>query len=372
MRSATYASSEREENGQLGPPIFIIGTGRSGTTLLRLMLCAHPRIYIAHEASFYLFHALYGKRAAPREFLEYYFQTPWFRWLRLDPARVLAGLPDPLPPDRLGEAFEAIMRQKAAQYGRARYGDKTPSHSDHLRHLFADFPDARVIRMVRDPRGVALSLSRMPWASAGLWSNAHFCATERRQVAPFRDRILHVRLEDLLGEPRETMQRILDHIGEPWDDAVLDHARHLADAEDMPPFPWLAGAARPLGTPSARWQALPPVRLRAMERAARAVMTDMGYAPATLQREPSRLAVWWAAMREIPGWLRYLGAYVRLVLYLRDPRHFEDEHYRALWRRINPGSWALYPGFVIPSSPPLISPAASGPTADARAEGGTT
>src|SRR5229473_3096029 len=30
-------------------PIFVVGTGRSGTTLLRFMLCAHPRIYITHE-----------------------------------------------------------------------------------------------------------------------------------------------------------------------------------------------------------------------------------------------------------------------------------------------------------------------------------
>ena len=31
-------------------PIFVVGTGRSGTTLLRFMLSAHPRIYITHEA----------------------------------------------------------------------------------------------------------------------------------------------------------------------------------------------------------------------------------------------------------------------------------------------------------------------------------
>ena len=34
-------------------PIFVIGTGRSGTTLLRQMLNAHPRIHITHEAGFY-------------------------------------------------------------------------------------------------------------------------------------------------------------------------------------------------------------------------------------------------------------------------------------------------------------------------------
>ena len=34
-------------------PIFIIGGGRSGTTLARYILNAHPNIYIAEEISFH-------------------------------------------------------------------------------------------------------------------------------------------------------------------------------------------------------------------------------------------------------------------------------------------------------------------------------
>ena len=36
-------------------PIFVIGMGRSGTTLLRQMLSAHPRIHNTHEAFFYAY-----------------------------------------------------------------------------------------------------------------------------------------------------------------------------------------------------------------------------------------------------------------------------------------------------------------------------
>ncbi len=335
-------------------PIFIVGTGRSGTTLLRLMLCAHPRIYIAHEPSFYVFEAFYPRKAPRRRFLAYYFRTPWFRWLGVDPARVLAALPDPLPPERMGEAYDAIMREKAAQYGRVRYGEKTPSHASHLGRIFADFPGARVIHVIRDPRDVAQSLSRMPWASANPWTNARLCAQQWREAARFRDRLLEVRLEDLLASPEATMRRVLDYVGEPWDAAVLDHAANVPDADDMPPLPWLRQAARPLA-PAARPLSLRPAEIRAIERVSRPVMTAVGYEPVTLPEEPGALAVRWAALCGFGGWIHYVGAYFRLGLWLRDPSHFDGDKYALLWRRINRRAWANYPGLELPVAPALPS-----------------
>jgi hypothetical protein len=84
------------------------------------MLNAHPRIYLTHETSFYLANRLCPARATGTEFLEYYFRTSWFRWLRLDPRRVIARLSSALSREAVGTAFAAIMQEKAAQYGRPR------------------------------------------------------------------------------------------------------------------------------------------------------------------------------------------------------------------------------------------------------------
>jgi hypothetical protein len=334
-------------------PIFVIGTGRSGTTLLRLMLSAHPRIYITHEASFYVWEGLYRRRAPRREYLDYYFQTPSFRWLRLDPARVVEGLADPLPAERIGEAYAAVMRQKAAQYGRVRFGDKTPSHSWHLPRVYRDFPDAKVVHIVRDPRGTALSLSRMPWACASLWANALACELDRRKVERYKGRILAIRLEDLLAAPRETMGRVLDFVGEPWDDAVLDHANNLPDKNDMPPLPWLESSAQDRGAAAAQWSTLTPIQIRGIERVARRLMEEGGYAPAVLPQEPGRLALLWNAVREAPEMLRSLVAYARLAYRGRDPRAFYSDQGKEIFRRVNPRSWSRYPGFDLPTPPPL-------------------
>ncbi len=66
------------------PMAFVIGTGRSGTTLLRLMLSAHPRVYLTQEAHF--FYEAFLRNATRRQYLEFYLKTPSFRWLGLDPA----------------------------------------------------------------------------------------------------------------------------------------------------------------------------------------------------------------------------------------------------------------------------------------------
>ena len=337
-------------------PIFIVGTGRSGTTLLRFMMSAHPRIYITHEASFYLWERLFPRKAPRRAFLDYYFQSLSYRWLRLDPSLVTEGLPDPLPRERMCDAYAALMRAKAAHYGRVRFGDKTPSHAAFLGRIFEDFPEARVIHIVRDPRGVALSLSRMPWAPGSLYANARFCEVERRQVEPYKRRVLQIRLEDLLGDARGTMGRVLEHVGEPWDDAVLDHARHIPDPHDMPPFPWLESSAHPRGERGVKWrEALTPVEIRMIERQARRVMAAHGYEPAKLEREPDGLAIWWQGFKQLPLRLHALGCYAHMAWRARDARNFDSEKSNQLWHRLNPPAWQHYPGFVLPPAPPLPS-----------------
>jgi hypothetical protein len=351
-------------------PIFVVGTGRSGTTLLRLMLCAHPRIYITHEASFYMWEALYLKRAPRRAFLEHYFQSPWFRWLRIDPERVMAGLPDPLPREQIGAAYAAIMREKAGGYGRVRYGDKTPNNAMYLARIFRDFPGAKVVRIIRDPRGVVQSLTRMPWASSSLHASAHFCESERRAVARYRDRMLTIRLEDLLADPRTVMSQVLAYVGEPWDDAVLDHSRHLPDDRDMPPFPWLESAARdrtPASAQSAQWKGLSPAQIRLIEDLTKGAMAEGNYERATFEREPSRLSVLWEGTRQIPEALRFMWVYARIGMRLRDPQNFETDETNAIWRRLNPPSWSRYPGFELPAAPPLRGTTARALTAVSEA-----
>jgi hypothetical protein len=334
-------------------PIFIVGSGRSGSTLLRLMLCAHPNIYVSHEASIYIWDRLFQRSADGTTFLKYYFQTASFRWLRIDPADIFAELPDSLPRGQVGEAFRVLMKVHARRYGRGRFGDKTPTHTEYLGRIFADFADARVIHIVRDPRGATLSLSGMPWASSNDCANTWMCNSARKNVEPFADRLLEVRLEDLLENTRITMENVLDFVGEPWDDAVLDHANRVPAMDDMPPVPWLSTAARQLRGPGVRWQDMAPERIRAIELMCLKTMDKYGYEPAVLPEEPGRLRVWWTALSGIPESFRFLWVVSRLAFYVRKAQHFDDPKAKRLFASFNPPAWESLPGFDWPDPPPL-------------------
>jgi len=335
-------------------PIFVIGTSRSGTTLLRMMLCAHPRIYLTHEASFYLWESNFPlKRRGAEACAEHYVRSFSFRWLRLDPRPLLRALPRPMTRADLRGLYTAVMREKAAQYGKVRFGDKTPNHSGHLARIFEDYPDARAVRIVRDPRGVVRSLGRMPWCSPSLVACALLAEAERRQTAPFRDRILEIRLEDLLSEPRATMEQVLEHVGEPWSDQVLDHTSHLPDPDDLPPMPWFQRATGQRRAPEVPWKGLAPAEVRLVERMTRKSLEDGHYPPAPLDAEPGRLAVFWRWLFDLPRVLRSMVLWVRTVGAGRDLTRRDDGAGLRLLMRLNPKAWERYPDFEMPDPPPL-------------------
>jgi hypothetical protein len=198
----------------------------------------------------------------------------------------------------------------------------------------------------------------MPWFSPTIYSAALYCQLDWRAVSRYGDRVLRIRLEDLLAEPRVVMERVLAFVGEPWDDAVLDHAHHLPGPNLLPPYPWLSSAAEERAAPGVPWRGLAPLDIRLIEVLTRHVMKANGYPRAPLDPEPGKLAVFGAALRQIPPWIRdnvRLGLLGRM---LRDPRRFDTPELVAALHRLNPQSWQHYPGFVWPVPPVRALPPA--------------
>ncbi|WP_344867088.1 sulfotransferase, partial [Planomonospora alba] len=116
-------------------PVFVIGCPRSGTTMLQLMLHAHPRMAIPPETRFmiaaYQRRLRFGDLADPvcrRELAEWLVnrRQSRFHLLGLDAAetveRIVAG------PPTLGSALGTVLRAYAARFGKPRWGDKRPSY----------------------------------------------------------------------------------------------------------------------------------------------------------------------------------------------------------------------------------------------------
>lgn len=192
-------------------PVFIVGAQRSGTTLVRLLLDAHPSISIGPETSF-LQHIAQGAARAtgtdrPRKRQDTY---------AVDRQQIEV---------ELAAAWGRVFHAHAKANGAARWGDKTPVHRFHGSRIRRLFPDSQIIAVVRHPAAVALSRARWGYdvrETVRDWaSTVRHHATDAEGFGPRRFQL--VRYEDLLADPRGTMGRVLEFLREPWDDAVLDH-----------------------------------------------------------------------------------------------------------------------------------------------------
>ncbi|MEV6350150.1 sulfotransferase [Actinoplanes sp. NPDC051851] len=211
-------------------PIFVVGCPRSGTTMLQLMLHAHPRIALPPESRFLL--VAYQRRhdfgdlsepARRRALGRWIVQTPHFADLGLDPDEVIAAIEG--SPGTLGSALGTVFRMYARRFGKPRWGDKRPSYLRHLPVIRRLFPDAQIINIVRDGRDCVASLKETPWPPNDLetmidhWARA--ADASLRAARRYGPDVYHqVRYEDLVARPERYLRAICDFLGEEFDPAM--------------------------------------------------------------------------------------------------------------------------------------------------------
>lgn len=193
-------------------PIFIIGSMRSGSTLLRLILDSHPNIAIGSETGFM------GGLRHVKEIPSWKFGSGWYERLNWSEAEFDA---------RLRDFYGGMFGRFALEQGKTRWGEKTPFHTSHIGEMARVFPDSVFVGIVRHPGAVAASLRKkfhytFPDALA-YWSAANLELA--RGGAALGDRFALCRYEDLVTEQEPVLREILALVDEPWDAAVLDHHR---------------------------------------------------------------------------------------------------------------------------------------------------
>ena len=209
----------------------VVGVGRSGTTLLRLMLDAHPELCVPGETGFLLpvFDALRaGEPIDAARFADLVTSFPTWPDLATDAADFTAAVLR-LDPFSITEGTREFYRQYAVARGKSRWGDKTPDYGRLVPELLGVLPEAHFVHVIRDGRDVALSF-RETWFAptrdlAGL--ARHWAAQIRstRQQAAGLDCYTEVRYEDLLAEPADALRRICTAIGLDYDPAMLTYHR---------------------------------------------------------------------------------------------------------------------------------------------------
>jgi hypothetical protein len=219
------------------PAAFVVGASRSGTTLLRLMLDAHPEVAIPAETHFIPRLATYWERSADpaAEFVARVVQEE--RWVDLAlPADLLARAVADARPETLGEALRILYGLYAELHHKRRWGDKTPGYVLHMPLIAALLPEARFIHVIRDGRAVAVSHRGLGFGpqeieEAARWWDARVRQARRDAALLPEGSYLEVRYEDLVTDPAGTLQLVCEAIDLRWDPGMLDY--HLQAGERL-------------------------------------------------------------------------------------------------------------------------------------------
>ena len=251
----------------------------------------------------------------------------------------------------MANAYVAIMKTKAKIFHKTRFGDKTPLHAGRLGQIFNDFPEAKVIHVIRDPRATVASLMKMPWAASSIGLNSLFCLMNMKATKPFRDKILEVKLEHLLAKPRQIISTVMDFVQEPWSDSLLEHHLHTPTG-DVPRFPWFEKAHGPLRNPRGdpAWKSeLSPAWIRNIELLHSHMMRQYGYERCELETEPTFIQRQAARIQDLPEVVRSLAHRKRLLRVTTGNRVADPREVLALLLQFNPQAWSHYPDFVMPA-----------------------
>jgi hypothetical protein len=218
------------------PFFFVLGRPRSGTTLLRTMLDAHPSIVIPLENSsmihlyFRYRKVRYWDAAKLDRLAADFFRLDNVKNWKLDREGIREKLED-LSGTQL--SFHQVIRIFYFHYrsefrkGEIRIlGDKSPLFSLYPKQIFRAFPDARFIHLVRDYRSHLLSMRHQDLFSP----SETFILMQWKQSAEQIGRLkadrpgsfLTLRYEDLVSDPEPVYREVCEFLGVKFLPGLLD------------------------------------------------------------------------------------------------------------------------------------------------------
>ena len=225
----------------MNPAFFIVGCPRSGTTLLRRMVDAHPRLAVTRETHW--IPELYADVAGttPPGFVTPELLARLFRHEKFAHLGTTWGELERLAPAGDDVTYADLVSKLFDRYGQARsksvVGDKTPGYAQDIPMLHELWPQAKFVHLIRDGRDVCLSAvswrkadklaARFPtWlehpvTTAAFWW-ARYVELGREGGALAGPRVYReIRYERVVSEAAKTCAELCAHLDVPYSDTMI-------------------------------------------------------------------------------------------------------------------------------------------------------
>lgn len=236
--AASRAERQTPEESGSDFPVFVVGAGRSGTTLLYSLLMASGAFPIYEAESMIMECApKYGdlkNRRNLERLLDDYLSSRQFHRSGLDAEafrREAVSHCSTYP-----ALLRFFMEKMAASQGKTRWVEKTPNHVFHMQTLAREFPAARFVHVIRDGRSVAVSdrsagrrspigdsaILRLIWAGQ-IWEMA--VRHGRRMGEHIPNRYIEVRYEEMIQDLESVLSRLRDFLRLPLTRADVESSQ---------------------------------------------------------------------------------------------------------------------------------------------------
>ncbi|CAF0799754.1 unnamed protein product [Rotaria sordida] len=211
QQNITYKSSLNK------PVIFIGGMPRSGTTLMRAILDSHPLVRCGEETR--VIPRVLNMRAA--------WKKSTLEWNRL----MAGGISESM----IDSAIRAFVYEILLQHNQ--YADvlcdKDPFVLKYASYISSIFSNAKFLLLIRDARAVIHSVVTRKVTITGfnlsdyrqnfkVWNKGMETMIDQCTLVG-KDKCLHVYYEQLVLQPKKTIENILKFLNLTWVDSVLHH-----------------------------------------------------------------------------------------------------------------------------------------------------
>lgn len=235
--------------------LFLVGSPRSGTTLLQSFLAAHPEVVSFPESHFFS-QLIFPQRRwrltlgalglPPRKIYQHL--KGFLREIQTE------NLSNTLPrlsifSHQIAHSFIKVLDESTQHQGKTVWLEKTPGHLHYIRYIQHFVPDARFIHAVRNGEDVVASQYEVTHLNPEIWGGKRSidqCVQRWNKDIQISQRFLNhpnhtfVRYEDFVANPQTVLRQLCHFIGIEFHESMLRERSAVARQIVLPHETWKA------------------------------------------------------------------------------------------------------------------------------------